>query len=622
MMDKNLKWHFVSTGGGDEDGLNNSKVEYFSGDFNYYLARETIQNSIDARKDKSQPVEVIFKLENFKTKDFPGINQMCDILTRGAEYWAESPETKKFLNSAKNILSQNEIPFLRISDYNTLGLNGSDDDKKGGWYSLVRSTGNSSKASGEGGSFGIGKGAPFAASNLRIVFYATKNDAAVSIFQGKAELVSFKDEDSDIKRGVGSYGFSQNSVRDIAHIPECFWRKKQGTDIIVAGYKVTNDWIEDLIKSILRNFWYAIFNQDLIVEVEGKKISKKNLQEYLVDYFSKEPFKDYIQPTGNPLQYYLAVKEGKELGGNRKLQNLGFCKFYFRLTELPMNYVSMIRASHMVIYSRLFMFPGNYAGVFICDDENGNRLLRKMEPPEHDKWEPRRNSDKGEKIISEITTFIRECLNKLKDNQTYESLEIPELQKYLPYDDEGEDEGNGKDPNNGSYTGKEGEIETSSLIQKSERFNEKTVINPTKVSVINIKTNFGGKEEGEGGKNNKNKGGNKKAGGGEGNKPTRKKKEIHVRSYLIEENSNELTYKAILISSIGTKCNLKIMAVGEEGSEPIHLKKVFDDNNTRFLFSGNKIQHVKFEIGIKQEVKFTIESPIKVALNIEAYDFQ
>ncbi len=165
-MDKNLKWHFVSTGGGDEDGLNNSKVEYFAGDYNYYLARETIQNSIDARKDKSQPVEVVFKLENFTAQNFPGVDQMRDILKNAIDYWKESPETKTFLNSANKILSQKEIPFLRISDYNTVGLNGTDDDKKGGWYSLVRSTGNSSKASGEGGSFGIGKGAPFAASKI------------------------------------------------------------------------------------------------------------------------------------------------------------------------------------------------------------------------------------------------------------------------------------------------------------------------------------------------------------------------------------------------------------------------------------------------------------------------
>ncbi len=85
----------------------------------------------------------------------------------------------------------------------------------------------------------------------------------------------------------------------------------------------------------------------------------------------------------------MAVKEGTELGGKRKLPILGDCSFYFRQIELHMNYVAMIRASHMVIYSRPFIFPGNYAAVFICDDELGNKLLRKMEPPEHDKWEPK-----------------------------------------------------------------------------------------------------------------------------------------------------------------------------------------------------------------------------------------
>ncbi|HMG83712.1 MAG TPA: hypothetical protein VK559_11800 [Ferruginibacter sp.] len=620
-MSNNLNWHFVSTGGGDEDGINNSKIEYFSGDYNYYLARETIQNSIDARNDKSQPVEVIFKLNNFSAKDFPGFIQINEVLQKGIDYWVENPETKTFLNSAKKYLTQKEIPFLRISDYNTIGLSGSDSDKKGGWYSLVKSTGNSSKASGEGGSFGIGKGAPFAASNLRMVFYATKNESAVSIFQGKAELVSFKDNDEDIKRGVGSYGINQNSVRNLKEIPEMFWRKQQGTDIIIAGYKVTEDWIEDLIKSILRNFWYAIYKDDLIVQVEEKKINKKNLESYLIDFFATEPFKDYIQPVGNPLQYYLAVKEGNELGENRKLEILGNCKFYFRQIESPMNYVAMIRASHMVIYSRQFVFPGNYAGVFICDDDAGNKLLRKMEPPEHDKWEPKRDIEKGEKIISEITVFIRECLNKLKENQTYEILEIPELQKYLPYDEEEDEDGGGNESDNGSYTGNEGKVETSNLIQKKEQFNQSALIIPTKISVINTKTNFGGNEDGEGG-DNKGKAGKKKAGGGDGNKNTRKKKHFHVRSFLFKESMNELTYKLILLSPTDTKCTLKILAVGEEGSEPIRLKNVFDDEGTRYLFSGNKIQHFKFEKGVTKELKIMLESPIKISLNVEAHDIQ
>jgi hypothetical protein len=46
---KQADWLFASTGGGYEEGINNTLTEHFEGDYNYYLAREIIQNSIDAR---------------------------------------------------------------------------------------------------------------------------------------------------------------------------------------------------------------------------------------------------------------------------------------------------------------------------------------------------------------------------------------------------------------------------------------------------------------------------------------------------------------------------------------------------------------------------------------------
>ena len=65
-MDKSINWNFVSTGGGDVDGLNNSMIEHFTGNYNYFLAREINQNSLDAKIKKGitvkLPVKVVFKL--------------------------------------------------------------------------------------------------------------------------------------------------------------------------------------------------------------------------------------------------------------------------------------------------------------------------------------------------------------------------------------------------------------------------------------------------------------------------------------------------------------------------------------------------------------------------------
>ena len=69
-MENQIKWDFVSTGGGDADGLNNSMIEYFTGDYNYFLAREIIQNSLDA-KDKKINVSYPKRLSCLHNKMIP-----------------------------------------------------------------------------------------------------------------------------------------------------------------------------------------------------------------------------------------------------------------------------------------------------------------------------------------------------------------------------------------------------------------------------------------------------------------------------------------------------------------------------------------------------------------------
>jgi hypothetical protein len=615
-MKEDLKWNFVSTGGGDTDGLNNSMIEHFTGNYNYFLAREIIQNSLDARTKGltgKLPVKVVFKLEYLTKSEFPGHSELFEVINSAKKFWKHHDETVDFLNKTQECLNKSKIPCLRVSDYNTTGLSGNDNDMEGGWFNLVRSTGASFKRSGEGGSFGIGKGAPFASSDLRTVFYSTKNESGTSVFQGKAELVSFKDNDGDPKRGVISYGIKQNSVRKPELFPKRFWRTIQGTDIIIPGYKLTSDWIEDLEKSVLRNFWYAIHCNDLEVEVEGNEIKSANLSDYLIKYFINDPFKDYVEPIGNPLQYYLATTQGEEIGKNKKLKYLGDCKFYFKLIESPMNYVAMLRKSHMVIYSRRFNFPGNFAGVFICDDENGNTQLRKMEPPAHDKWDPKRNKNNGEAVINEITMFIRSCLDSVKQSQSFGILEIPELQKYLPFD-EGDESGDGTGES--KYTGKEGKQETSKLLQKKEQFNSKVVINPFKVAILNEKDEGREKYTGGGGKGGGGTGGDRNTG------KTKKIKDFESRSFLIKENTGLLTYRILLKSERELKCNINLIAVGEDGSEKLKISKVTDNKNSKYLYSGNKIQQVKFSSSEHKQIDVEIESPIKLSLKVELHDLQ
>ena len=60
----NYKWHFALTGGGTEEGFADAGMTHFASDPHHYIAREIIQNSLDAKDEskKGEPVVVEFKL--------------------------------------------------------------------------------------------------------------------------------------------------------------------------------------------------------------------------------------------------------------------------------------------------------------------------------------------------------------------------------------------------------------------------------------------------------------------------------------------------------------------------------------------------------------------------------
>ena len=200
------KWCFPSSDGGEIQGLNNSGIETFNDNPIKSLAREICQNSLDAAlKDKTAIVE--FKTFIIDNDDFPNKEGFYEILSRCHDYSKNSrnPKTPQFFQNAISRLEGKKITMLRISDFNTTGLKGSD------WDNLVNSSGTSEKAEGKGGSFGIGKNAPFACSEFRTVFYSTLNLDNEKRSKGVARLISFKlgineDGSDDLSQGTGYYG--------------------------------------------------------------------------------------------------------------------------------------------------------------------------------------------------------------------------------------------------------------------------------------------------------------------------------------------------------------------------------------------------------------------------------
>lgn len=198
-----IGWSFPPTNGGRVDGFNDPGIATFNGAPLSSLARETIQNSPDARSQLG-PVDVSFELFKLGVNDEFGRDELDESIGLCIEEAGRASDGKarNTLENARKILANKEVPVLRISDSKTTGLQGDL------WKALVKMQGLSQKGSETaGGSHGVGKYAPFAVSPLRTVFYWScfeEDGKKIERFQGKAVLMSHE-SDAGETQGTGFY---------------------------------------------------------------------------------------------------------------------------------------------------------------------------------------------------------------------------------------------------------------------------------------------------------------------------------------------------------------------------------------------------------------------------------
>jgi len=433
MLTKSLKWFFAKNDGGRETGFKNAGVETFKGNITRYLAREILQNSLDARSDAKKPVHVTFELVELGLSDIPDIRGLRTALERCADYFKHQKQAMDFFTKAVKLASTKPIVALKASDFNTVGVTGADDDNKSPWYSLVRCEGSSTKGDDEGGSFGLGKNAPFAASQMRTVLYSTYNADSEHVFQGVATLTSHRSNGTRFQP-TGYLGIDHGeSVRKKKLIPEQFLRSKPGTDLYVLGFAKSGSWQKDLTFAVLEHFWPAIDFGDLTVTVGDQEVTKKNLGELLTKFAVEEEFTAH--------NFYKAYSEASSTA-KQDLPTLKDVQLHLSTgeDELP-NRVAMIRKPGMVVFQRRFRSVVPYCGVFLCRNEFGNRVLRDMEPPRHDDWDhdrPEKGANKKTEV--EYVRFIRDCIHGLNATDESKVLAVPGLSKFLPDDEDSPEE--------------------------------------------------------------------------------------------------------------------------------------------------------------------------------------
>ena len=139
-MSGEIGWRFPPTNGGAGDGFNDSGIAHFKGSPMPNLARETIQNSLDARMVDAEPVHVSFELISLDRAVEFGRNELGRAITA----CRNSPDCKDLaeseLEAAQEALEANTVQSLCVSDRNTTGLQDEN------WRALVKTRGLSIKS--------------------------------------------------------------------------------------------------------------------------------------------------------------------------------------------------------------------------------------------------------------------------------------------------------------------------------------------------------------------------------------------------------------------------------------------------------------------------------------------
>lgn len=436
-------WYFPSNDHGENKGINDSGVATFRGTPLKSLAREICQNSLDAAIGKT--VQIEFSNYEIPASNVPEVNVLKNTFEKCQSYWSgqKAKTTKDFFKNAFDKISAEKISILRISDFNTKGLTGAKkiSDINTDWMRLTKSSGSSDKKGPAGGSFGIGKFAPFACSDFSTVFYSTYDIEDECAYQGVSRLVTFERDDGETTQGIGYYGNEHNTpVFEFLNLDPSFKRDPgdYGTDVYILGYRFSQeDWETAIVVSVLDSFLGAIWNEKLAVSV-GDVIIDKNTLSDLMDEYAEELTNTYV------LEYYQVLTNSATKWFESNHLGLGTVKLGYLLNGNDFHRkVAMIRQTGMKIKDgdRINGFI-SFAGVLLIEGDEINERLRSLENPEHTEWQPERaaNPIEAKRLIKSINDYMKKCLEQLVEQGSQNEIDAVGVGNFIP--DTPDDENN------------------------------------------------------------------------------------------------------------------------------------------------------------------------------------
>lgn len=622
-----IGWNFPGNNYGQITGISEAGIETFKGLPIDSLTREVCQNSLDAVDDVNKPVYMEFEKIEIPNEKIPGFEELKEALEKCYDYGVEQNNSKtiKFFNKSLESIKDN-ISILRISDYNTKGLLGSEnEDENNPWRNLVKANGVSDKEGSSGGSFGIGKSASFACSKIRTIFYRTLDKNGITAAQGISKLISFR-KDSDVTGnmtiGTGYYGMKEKNgaLKQIDLLDQMNERNKVGTDIFICAFDGDKTWKDSIITELLESFLLSFYNGLLEVKVGDIIINSKNL-EFLINNY----------PVDYAKSYYKVLTDPETVEIIDDFESMGKLNLKVLLKDDLNRRVLISRSNGMKLFDKDRISGSiQFSAILIMEGEKLNKYFRVMESPQHNKWEPGRyeeKSNEAKRKISKLYRWMKTKISELAAGGNEEEIDAEGMGELIP--DLIENVNNKGSEKEETITDeiKDWDFKMSekrpSKIKETEDYKGQENMVMGEGSFTDDGEYEGAKDP-ENGTNNDNNGniGTGKANLGNGNVQILSYKEVKkykVRLFLL--NNKKRKYILLLKPDKDyTNCYLGIKIAGEQSNLNVNVLNAQINDTTDLECRENIIYLPNIKHNSKNKILFSLEDDEVYSLEVKLYE--
>lgn len=448
-LELNCKWHFDKHGG-REDGPNDPMQENFKKTPYASLIRESIQNSLDVPLDTNQPVRMEYSISRIRAREYANFFELKKHIQGCIKHFPNNNNAKvtyqPMIEYLDSLGEYDNLYYIKVSDYNTKGMNYIKGDTDQPFYAFVRAAGVSAKNDpAAGGSYGYGKAAYFYISPLRTILVSTMTEDNRHFFEGASSLCTHELEgDDDLWASVGYYDNNDGEpVSDPANIPARFQRTEPGTDIYILGIDASDKksiYLE-MFYAVLQNFWLAVEFGKLEVKVDEFIINKQTLPAYMETLYPEELDTVRRENNYNPRPYWDAVHNARtdnhHIVIEETLPVVGQVRFYALKNKNATDKILYMRKPLMLVKARRTQSSNGFYGVFVCEDRRGNELLRNTENPAHNEWQSTNWRENGKIVplgrnaIADIDNFIIQVMEQMFSRRGSDVQQIQGLEEFL-----------------------------------------------------------------------------------------------------------------------------------------------------------------------------------------------